>query len=561
MARKSGGLLGIFVAPYEGSDIRLYKKARLLAPVTMAIGLLALVLAALMALTGAVAVAGILSVLILFCVFSLVMMARGRYQLASSIFLYALFGVMFAAIKFDEYRNIYECYVFGSLGGFLLVTAGLVASNPAQPVILTALNLAAIAALYALDTLPLDNGTVTALAAQSLATSAVVVIAGGIFSAMAVRMQSDLVDETRRSADAAKRQYAEMTEAVNAAQSSAMGIGTRLAQAAKTLSGSAEALRDAAANETAGLGSLDEALEAAEAGEAVAGAAQDRVGAALHEYSTKVLEASASISQMVSAVGDTGAAAQERRKGILSLVDLARDGEERVTKIGEAIAGIVAATGKMDEMNELIGSVAERTNMLGMNAAIEAAHAGEAGKGFAVVAEEIRTLSETAAEGSGSIAAMLDETRQVVSGASKASERTIEFFSRLIEGIQSVSTTLDELLLRLKEISAGTSGVSEAVRGFSELADLAGAAAADTRAAFREAASRAAASRSVAATMRAAAVRMAESCDSLLVQASALNELGHENIQRMEELRGRLDDAGTAQAEADGIPARMVAPP
>ncbi|PKL07656.1 MAG: hypothetical protein CVV51_12975 [Spirochaetae bacterium HGW-Spirochaetae-7] len=473
MARKSGGLFGLFVAPYEGSDIRLYRKARLLAPVTMAIGLLSLVLAALMATTGAMAVAGILAGLILFCVFSLAMMARGHYRLASSIFLYALFGVMFAAIKFDEYRSIYECYVFASLGGFLLVTAGLVASSPAQPLLLTALNLAAIAALYVLDTLPLDGGAVTGLAAQSLGTSAVVVIAGGVFSTMTVRMQSDLVAETQRTASAARHQYVGMTEAVVVAQSSAMAIGTRLAQAAEALSLSAGAMRDAAEEETAGLGSLDEALGAAEAGEAVAGAAQGHVTDALREYSVKVREASASISRMVEAVGEIGTAAQERRNGILGLVKLARDGEERVTKIGEAIAGIVAATGRMDEMNELLGSVAERTNMLGMNAAIEAAHAGEAGKGFAVVAEEIRTLSETAAEGSGSIAAMLDQTRQVVSGASKASAHTIEFFSRLIGEIQDVSTTLDGLLLRLKDISAGTSGISEAVRGFSDLADSA----------------------------------------------------------------------------------------
>jgi methyl-accepting chemotaxis protein len=546
MAKKGKGLLNAFIGPYAGSDVRLFKKAKLLAPVMTSTTALAVVLAVLMAVTKAYAVAGILLGLIAFCAFALAMMAKGHYEVASTIFMYSLFAVMFGAIKFDQYQNLYECYVFGTLGGFLLITAGLVAARPRQSWTLTVLNLAAIASLYYFDALPLDNGVVTELAAQSLGTSAVIVIAGGIFSAMAIRMQAELVADTKRSAETARRQYEEMAAAVSAAQTSALGIGTRLASYAEDLSDSARELRDAAAEETIGLRSLDEALAAAEDGERVSGAAQDRVQASLDEYSAKVLEASAAISQMVEAVDGIGRQATERREGMDKLVDMARDGDERVTQIGAAISGIVSATGKMDEMNALIGAVAERTNMLGMNAAIEAAHAGEAGKGFAVVAEEIRTLSEMAAEGSGSIAAILSETRDVVTSASRASAQTSEFFSRMSEEVRSVSATLGELLLRLREISAGTAGVTEAVHGFSALAESAGAAVDETKSAFQNAASRAASSRTVAAAMRQSAARMAESCDSLLSKASVLNDLGQENVQKMEDLRSRLEEAGAA---------------
>jgi len=546
MAKHKARLFDPFIRPYVDSDLRLYKKAKLLAPALFAIGILSLTLSVLMALTKAWAVAGILTSLIAFCALSLWMMARGRYGVASAMFLYALFGVMFAAIKFDQYQDLYECYVFGTLGGFLLIAAGLIAARQVQAWILTLLNLAAIAALYVFDSLPLDNGVVTDLAAQSLGTSALIIVAGGIFSTMAIRMQSELVEDTKRSAGTARRQYEEMATAVQSAQAAALGIGTRLAAAAEAMSGSARTLRDTAAEELAGLEALDGALGAAEDGEAIAVSAQDRVQASLTEYSEKVLEASASISQMVESVDEIGRSAGERQSGITQLVDMARDGDERVTRISEAIAAIVSATGKMDEMNALIGDVAERTNMLGMNAAIEAAHAGEAGKGFAVVAEEIRTLSDTAAEGSGSIAAILAETRVVVAAASKASQQTGDFFMRMSGEIQRLSTTFNDLLVRLQEISQGTAGVTEAVRGFTALAESAGSAVDETRSVFHDAASRAASSRTFAATMKRSAARMTDSCDALLAQAASLNELGQENVQRMEVLRSRLEKTSAA---------------
>ena len=545
MANRRAGLFGPFIRPYVDSDVRLFKKAKLLAPVLVSITALAVILAALMAVTGALIVAAALTALIVLCVISLVLLARGRYGAASTVFIYSLFAVMFGAIKFDAYQNVYETYVFGTLGGFLLVITGLIAARPFQARIMTLLNLLAIGALYYLDALPLDGGVVTELAMQNLGTCGVIVVAAGIFSSMAIKMQSELVDDTRRSADSARRQFERMAVAVSDAQSGALEIGTRLAGAAGTVSSTAAAMRDVSSEELSGLASLIDALVAAEEGEKVADMAQDRVSSSLEAYSAKVLEASASIAQMVEAVDDIGKTASERLEGVTKLVDMVKAGDERVTRISEAIAGIVSATSKMNEMNSLIGQVAERTNMLGMNAAIEAAHAGEAGKGFAVVAEEIRNLSDTAAEGSNSIAAILSETAEVVGGATRASAQTSEFFSRLSDEIQTLSSTFGDLLMKLQEVSAGTAGVTEAIRGFSELSVAAGAAVDETREAFRSTVTRAASSREVASSMRQAMDRMAASCDELLAQASSLSELGQENVRKMESLRDRLEASGT----------------
>ncbi|HRY73702.1 MAG TPA: methyl-accepting chemotaxis protein [Spirochaetia bacterium] len=541
MSSAFDSLLKPFLRPYAEADIRIRKKARVLAPAAMTVGSLGLVLCAVMAATGAAAVAGILVGLALFCAFVLLLLARGRYGAASSLFMYGLFAVMFAAIKFDEYRNVYETYVFATLGLFLLVTAGVLGVSRLHAYVLSGLTLAAIAALYLLDALPLDGGAVTALAAQSLATSGVIVAAGGLFSAAVIRMQATLVDESLEFAELARRQYLLMSEAVASAQEAAFRIGKRLAEASGSLSAAAGSLRDTASDESAGLASLDETLASYADGETEVIGAQDRLRAALGAYSDKVLEAGASVSQMIRAVEEIGLAAGARQGGVQSLAALARDGEERIAEVARAVGGIVASTERMGEMNALIGGVASRTNLLGMNASIEAAHAGEAGKGFGVVAEEIRSLSEEAAEGSRTIAGILKETAEVVAGATRASGETSEFFSRMSEEIQRVASTLGDLLLKLREISAGTSGVSQAIEGFASLATQAGSAADDTGRALRDSAARSAASRGVAARMRQGAAEMAKACDALLSQASLLEQLGRENILRMEELKAKVE--------------------
>ncbi|HAP44390.1 MAG: hypothetical protein A2087_09135 [Spirochaetes bacterium GWD1_61_31] len=557
MKSPTHNLFLIFQRPYQTADIRIRKKAAVLAPVASSIGLFGLSLCLVMLITGAAIVAAMLAGLVLFCAFVLFLQAKGRYTAASSVFLYGLFVVMAAAIKFDAYKNVYECYVFATLGLFLLITVGLIGASIRHAYIMTFLNLVTIGGIYFTDSfllqegqqftirylgsvVQLDSAQFATLTIQSLATCAIITIAGGAFTGILMRMQLKLVDESVQAAGRTIEQYNTMSTAVGQAYQSAYDLSSRLVVAAEAVSNAASLLQTSTEQESRGLGHLDQTLESNAAAEQQIIKAQQRLKSALNEYSSQVRSTGQSINTMLQAIKEAGQAAEQRRQAISLLSGMAVDGEAHLTEVVLAINDIVKSTESMEEMNQLIGDVAGRTNLLAMNAAIEAAHAGEAGKGFSVVAEEIRSLSEETAEGSRSIATILDETHEVVEKASRSSHDTSSFFASMSQEIQELAAMLSQLLDNLAGIADGTNHTAVSIEQFNSLAETAGAAAVDSTLALEESNRRSADSRQETSHMLSQAAAMVEACQKLQTNASHLRELGNQNLAKMEQLKATM---------------------
>ncbi|HOO31722.1 MAG TPA: methyl-accepting chemotaxis protein [Thermotogota bacterium] len=143
----------------------------------------------------------------------------------------------------------------------------------------------------------------------------------------------------------------------------------------------------------------------------------------------------------------------------------------------EIVADLSGNAKNVGEIVETISSIAEQTNLLALNAAIEAARAGEAGKGFAVVADEIRKLAEESRKATETIDSILKEIQKGTSMVQKASEKNVNYvdsltdnarnvenaFSVILESIEHISNSVEDLAGSAEEQSASTLEITRAV--------------------------------------------------------------------------------------------------
>jgi methyl-accepting chemotaxis protein len=142
------------------------------------------------------------------------------------------------------------------------------------------------------------------------------------------------------------------------------------------------------------------------------------------------------------------------------MIESATKGQEAMKETVAAVQNISLSIDGIGAAIKIISVIAANTNLLSMNAAIEAAHAGDAGKGFAVVADEIRRLSETTRQNSRNISQTLSE---IISGITTTSKRSGEaggLINHMAEEINSFASVMSELIDTLSELSAKSSGIT-----------------------------------------------------------------------------------------------------
>jgi methyl-accepting chemotaxis protein len=184
---------------------------------------------------------------------------------------------------------------------------------------------------------------------------------------------------------------------------------------------------------------------------------------------SSVAEASASIEEMVGNIGSVTASIDRMAEQFGELLAAAEEGRATQAASRSRIEQISARSEALLEANKVISTIASQTNLLAMNAAIEAAHAGDAGRGFSVVADEIRRLAETSAGQSKTIRNELAQVQKAIQEVVASSSDSERSFERVAERIGETDALVHEIQQAMLEQKEGSAQVLEALRSMNDI--------------------------------------------------------------------------------------------
>ena len=198
----------------------------------------------------------------------------------------------------------------------------------------------------------------------------------------------------------------------------------------------------------------------------------DRLNTHVETQTSGVAKSSSAIEEMIANINSvTGTLAKntESVKDLLTASDIGRTGLQEVSS---DIQEIAHESEGLLEINGVMQNIASQTNLLSMNAAIEAAHAGESGKGFAVVADEIRKLAESSSVQSKTISAVLKKIKTSIDKITSSTHAVLNKFEAIDGGVKTVSQQTENIRNAMEEQSVGSQQILEVIGQLNEITQM-----------------------------------------------------------------------------------------
>jgi len=190
----------------------------------------------------------------------------------------------------------------------------------------------------------------------------------------------------------------------------------------------------------------------------------DSLSQQIEAQASNVTESSASIEEMVGNIRSVTHNLSITSEQFAQLVDASRVGREKIDGVAQSAQSAQTHSDHLIEANAIIQSIASQTNLLAMNAAIEAAHAGDAGRGFTVVAEEIRKLAENASNQSKEIEGNLRRIKETIDLVVTSSGDAGSAFSNIEQLVRRVENLVTEIQQAMQEQNEGNQQVLESLK-------------------------------------------------------------------------------------------------
>ena len=344
------------------------------------------------------------------------------------------------------------------------------------------------------------------------------------FNSFLEELQS--IIESARSASASSRTMAESvqsssTEATSSLRTAAERSDT-LTEHADSLDGESQSSNEAVRDLEEFTGSLVELM---------------------NEQAAAMEQSSSAVEEMTASLQSIAQSSDEKLALVEELYRKADEGRANMEEAIERMNELNSGTSTMLETIEIINSISDQTNMLSMNAAIEAAHAGEHGKGFAVVAEEIHRLAENSQENASGIADDLKSAVERIKTSTQTLQDTNDIFQATSQSASNVRDGMQEMRNAVTEISAGTNELTSSITNVTQLTSRIRESGSEMSQRIEQLRSTVDGLSNVSSTVREGTREISSAMETLSPTMQGLAERGAEavaNLQKLEQTIGRF---------------------
>ena len=189
----------------------------------------------------------------------------------------------------------------------------------------------------------------------------------------------------------------------------------------------------------------------------------------VEKQNSSVSQSSSAIEEMLANIQSVTNTLVKNETNVKSLLESSDAGRTGLQDVASDIQEIARESEGLLEINSVMESISSQTNLLSMNAAIEAAHAGEAGKGFAVVADEIRKLAESSSEQSKTISGVLIKIKESIDKIIKSADNVLKKFEVIDSGVKTVADQEENIRNAMEEQGEGSKQILEAIGQVNEI--------------------------------------------------------------------------------------------
>jgi methyl-accepting chemotaxis protein len=262
----------------------------------------------------------------------------------------------------------------------------------------------------------------------------------------------------------------------------------------------------------------------------------DKLNGHIESQVGSVAQSSSAIEEMLANIQSVTQTLNKNTQNVTQLTESSEVGRSGLQEVAADIQDIERESKGLLEINTVMENIASQTNLLSMNAAIEAAHAGEAGKGFAVVADEIRKLAENSGEQSKVISTVLKKMAESINKISHSTENVLKNFELIDTSVKVVAEQESNIQNAMEEQGQGSKQILDAVSEMNELTQQVKAGSEEMLEGSKEVITESQNLERVTQEITGGMNEMAAGADQINIAVNQVNEISRKNKETIEKL-------------------------